>query len=144
MPKDDTWKMATGEGDGKPMIFRVRSNAPSFARSKKSFSQLLGISWPYKSPNKNGMPSEKVVGQMTQLEDLLVSAFEGAAQAFLTIVVTGNGVREWQWYARDRDTVMKLLNETLSEYKPFPIQIGFEDDPSWQAYSRFREIISGG
>jgi len=77
---------------------------------------------------------------MSQLEDLLAPAFEGARQAFLTVIVTGNGVREWQWYARDPEAVMKLVNETLGKYEPFPVQFNFQDDAEWEGYSRFLDI----
>jgi hypothetical protein len=51
---------------------------------------------------------------------LLATAFEGARQAFLTVIVTSNGVRERQWYDRNQDDVMKLVNETLGELEPSP------------------------
>jgi Family of unknown function (DUF695) len=139
MASGDTWSMATGEDNGKPLIFRIRNQPPSFAR-KDSFPHLLAVCWPYESPNDQGMPSQDVVGRMSQLEHLLEPAFEGARQAFLTVVVTGNGVREWQWYARDPEAVMKLVNETLGEYEPFPVQFSFQDDPEWEGYTRFLEV----
>jgi hypothetical protein len=95
MASDDTWSVATAEDDGKPLIFRIRDKPPSFAR-KKAFPYLLAVCWRYESPNEQGMPSEADAARMSQLEDLLEEAFEGARQAFLTAIVTGNGVREWQ------------------------------------------------
>ena len=142
MASDDTWSMATGEDNGKPLIFRIRSKAPSFAR-KESFPHLLAVCWQYESPNEQGMPSQDVVERMSELEDLLTPAFEGAKQAFLTVIVTGNGVREWQWYARSPEKTMEWVNQTLGEHEPFPVQFSFQDDPEWQGYSRFLEITGG-
>jgi hypothetical protein len=139
MTSDDTWSVATGEDDGKPLIFRIRNKPPSFAQ-KNAFPHLLAVCWQYESRNEQGTPSEEVVTRMSQLEDLLEEAFEDARQAFLTVVVTGNGVREWQWYARNPDGVMKLVNETLGELEPFPVEFSFQDDPEWVGYSRFLEI----
>jgi hypothetical protein len=98
------------------------------------------VSWQYEPPNAQGMPSQEVVERMAQLEDLLMPAFEGAREAFLTVIVTGNGVREWQWYARNPDKAMQLVNETLGDLEPFPVQFSFQDDPEWQGYSQFLEI----
>jgi hypothetical protein len=131
--------VATGQDDGKPLILRIRNKPPSFAR-KEAFPHLLAVCWQYESPNEQGMPSEDVVARMSQLEDLLEEALEGARQAFLTVIVTGNGVREWQWYARNPDEVMKLVNDTLGELEPFPVEFSFQDDPEWVGYSRFLEI----
>jgi hypothetical protein len=139
MASDDTWTMATGDDDGTPLIFRIRNQPPSFAR-KDSFPHLLGVCWQYGPENENGMPAADVVERMGQLEDLLVPAFEESRQAFLTVVVTGNGVREWQWYARNADKVMELVNEALDAYEPFPVEFSFQDDPQWEGYSRFLQV----
>ena len=136
MTADDTWTMATAEDEGKPLIFRIRNNPPSFAR-RESFPHLLAVSWPFESDNGSGMPSQEVAERMGQLEDLLVPAFEGKQQAFLSVIVTGNGVREWQWYARDAEEAMQLVNEALGEYEPFPVQFSFQEDPEWQGYNQF-------
>src|SRR5215471_4835454 len=70
---DDCWKgRASGTGEG-----------------SHPFPHLLAVCWQYESPNEQGMPSEDVVARMSQLEDLLEEAFEGARQAFLTVIVTG-------------------------------------------------------
>jgi hypothetical protein len=131
--------VATCEDNGKPLLFRIRNNPPSFARIGL-YPHLLAVCWQYVSPNDQGMPSQDIVERMSQLEDLLAPAFEGARQAFLTVIVTGNGVREWQWYARDPEAVMKLVNETLGKYEPFPVQFNFQDDAEWEGYSRFLDI----
>jgi hypothetical protein len=139
MATNDTWRMATAEDDGHPLIFRIREHAPSFAK-KSVFPHLLAVSWQYDATINNGMPVQADVDRMTELEDLLVPAFEGAKAAFLTVIVTGNGVREWQWYASDQETVMKLVNDTLGELEPFPVQFSFQEDPEWEGYTRFLEI----
>lgn len=132
----DSWKLAQAEDNGKPLIFRIREAIPEFVR-KEDFPLLLAVCWKYKSPNDEGMPSKADAARMGELEDLMVPVFEGKRKAFLTVVVTGNGVREWQWYATDQDAVMKLVNKALGQHEPFPVEFVFEDDREWQAYSRF-------
>jgi Family of unknown function (DUF695) len=135
-PPADSWKLAQAEDNGKPLIFRIRNTPPPFARMEQ-FPLLLAICWNYESPNDQGMPSKADADRMGELEDLLMPAFEGKQKAFLTVIVTGNGVREWQWYARDKDAVMKLVNEALGQKESYPVEFVFQDDPDWQAYSRF-------
>ena len=129
MSSDDRWSIATGEDDGKPLIFRIRKRAPAFA-TKAAFPHLIAICWPFESPNAQGLPSTEDTQRMSALEDLLKAGLEEARQAFLTVVVTGNGVREWQWYARDPDQVMEQVNETLGHLEPFPVQFSFQHDPA--------------
>jgi len=79
---------------------------------------------------------------MDLLEDLLDANLEEHRQAFLTVVVTGNGVREWQWYARDDNETLRQLNEALAGHDKFPIDVFMDDDPEWSAYARFDAIAS--
>jgi hypothetical protein len=86
------------------------------------------------------MPSPEEAQRMAQLEDLLEAGLESVRQAFLTVVVTGNGVREWQWYARDPERTMELVNRTLGHLEPLPVRFSFQDDADWIGYNGFREL----
>ena len=136
----DRWSLARGENDGKPVTFRIRNQAPSFAR-KVDFPHLLAASWRYESPDDQGMPAAGVAESMAQFEERLVAALEGACQAFLAVIVTGDAGCEWQWYARDSEEAMKLLNEALGDLAPFPVQFGLLEDPEWEGYAGYLAII---
>jgi hypothetical protein len=139
MKNDSRWSGATAEDDGRPLIFRIRNEAPSFA-NKSTFRHLLAVSWRYDSPNDQEMSSPSDSQRMSEFEDLLEAGLEGVSEAFLSVIVTGNGVREWQWYARDPENIMELVNETLGHLEPFPVQFSCQDGPEWQGYSRFLRI----
>lgn len=47
---------------------------------------------------------------------------------------------EWQWYTRYLKRVRKLINDTLVELEPFPIEITYEHDPVRAAYTQFFDI----
>lgn len=135
--QEDAWAVATGHDGGKPLIFRFREVVPPDI-SKPEFPNLLAISWQYDPDINNGMPTPKDNERMVLLEDLLEKALEGKKQSILTAVVTGNGVKEWQWYSRDAKTSMQIINEALSGHSEFPIQISTEHDPEWSAYLNLR------
>lgn len=141
MKEDSPWSIATGEDNGKPLIFRIRNRPPPFA-DQSAFPHLLAITWSFDVDVNNGMPLPQEAGRMAELEDLLEKGLEFPGEAFLSVAVTGNGVREWQWYARNPDAVMKLINKTLGHLEPFPIQIRFQADPAWQGYNGFLEIMA--
>ncbi len=141
MKEDNRWSIATGEDDGRPLIFRIRNQAPAFVK-QPDFPHLLAICWPFDADVNNGMPTLENAERMAELENLLEEGLEASCEAFLTVAVTGNGVREWQWYARDRNAVMEHINKTLGELDPFPIEISFQNDPAWQGYNGFLEIIT--
>lgn len=139
MPSDGVWSITTGQLDGNPLIFRIRGEPPAFA-GRASFGELLAVTWPYESPDVHGMPAEEVVARMGELEDLLQPALEEAELAFLAVVVTGNGIREWQWYACDLDRVMQRVNEILADREPFVVEFVSQPDPEWKWYERYRDL----
>jgi hypothetical protein len=139
MSEGPSWTMATAEDDGKPLLLRIRNQPPTFAR-KDQFPHLLAVSWLYEPANEHGMPSDHEYTRMNELEELLEEALEQTEQAFLTVIVTGNAVREWQWYTRTPKRAMELVNEALGELEPFPVEFSIQDDPEWFGYERFMEI----
>ena len=45
---------------------------------------------------------------------------------------TGNGLREWSYYIKDRDEFTEAFNRALSGKPRLPIQIDFYEDPNWE------------
>jgi hypothetical protein len=141
MTSKDSWSVSAADADGLPLVIRVRNIASELA-DKDCFPHLIGILWRYESPNASGMPSKEVEERMNHFEDVLEAALEDAGQAILTATVTGRGVREWQWYSRDTDETMSQINAALQGYQPFPIELSTQDDPRWDAYEQFQELVN--
>jgi len=134
-PKDE-WTVAAGENDGKPMIVRFRSNPPPGVEMAR-YRFLMTVSWEYEPANKSGVPSEKDNVRMTDLENLL-DHLESERTAFLMAVLTYDGIRAWQWYSRNHEESIQVLNTALSGHARFPVEICQEEDPEWSAYFGFR------
>ena len=83
---------------------------------------------------ENGLPRDCDAGQMDELEDLLIEGLERPGQALLVASVTGNGVKEWLWYARDVEATQALLNKALTGAPPFPIDLNVMLDKPWRHY----------
>ena len=97
---------------------------------------MIAVTWPYDTDD-GGMPSQDAKERMDLLENLLMPALEDGGNSILTVVVTGNGVREWQWYSRSHDETMQLVNSVLAGHDVFPVEFSIQDDPEWAAYSQF-------
>lgn len=132
---DREWTVATGEDSGFPLILRIRSSLP-LSMDRSRYTTLLTIHWDYQPSADNGMPSAQERTRMEQFEDLLHRGLESSNQSCLTAIVTCNGVREWQWYARNPQEAISCINSSLSRSAPFPIQISAQADPDWSAYYR--------
>jgi hypothetical protein len=117
-------------------LIRIRALPPEFQKS--DYPHMIGVSWAFDGEQSNGMPSPEIVAEMDRLEDLLVPALEGTGQAVLTVVVTGGGVREWQWYARSPEETSEIVNAALAGQESFPVEFSLQDDPAWEAYGQFQ------
>ena len=136
VPSDELWKVEQGEDNGLPLIFRIRKQQPNGIESSV-YPHLIAILWTYESTNDYRMPSPEISALMTQFEQLLDSPLEESKAAFLTVVVTGNSRREWQWYSRNPEEMIGIVNHALKGYEPFPVEFSIQDDPQWEAYKHF-------
>lgn len=76
---------------------------------------------------------------MNVMEDAVSEIVEKRKVAFLTVIVTGNEICEWQFYANSKQDFMQLLNEALSGKPVFPIELAQQHDPTWSAYKQFAQ-----
>ncbi|KKL95621.1 hypothetical protein LCGC14_1852770 [marine sediment metagenome] len=132
---DDKWSVGTIEDNGRPIIIRAISNIPENI-DPSLYRNMIAITWKFKS--ESGMPSSEEKERMNDLEDSISSLVESKSQAILTIVVTGNEVAEWQFYAKSQEDFMGLLNQALAGKEVFPIEVSLQKDPEWAAYNKFR------
>jgi hypothetical protein len=130
----DVWEIYTAEDNGMPLVVRLRSDIPSTV-TPSAYPHMIAITWQYKS--ESGMPSALEKESMDDLEDTITSVVEPKNQGFLTVVVTGNETREWQFYARNTQDFMSLLNGALANKPVFPIELSLQSDPEWEAYKQF-------
>lgn len=135
------WTMTAGEDDGRPVIFRVRADRPA-GLDPAAYPHLITAIWKYETDNAVGMPTAADAERMTAFEDLLSAKFHPAMAAVLTAVETGTGVRAWQWYARDPDEVVDLVNAALADRDPFPVEFAGEEDPAWAAHGRALALLA--
>jgi hypothetical protein len=133
-PADNSWALAEASDDGRPLVFRFRTGFPSTVKRSR-FPLMIAITWRFESDS--GMPSNREKASMDDLEESLSHVVESTGKAVLTVIVTGNEVREWQFYTRSQDEFMRLLNQALAGKPRFPIEISTDDDPDWEAYSKF-------
>jgi hypothetical protein len=128
------WSVATANDHGNTLIIRYLVDLPNWA-NKANLPNLVAISWPFKSPN--GIPSPAESALMHDLEDSISEAAEKEKVGVLTMIVTGNGVCELQFYATSHEKFMHVVNVALAGKSRFPINISLQSDPNWSAYAKF-------
>lgn len=125
-----TWATAisTHAENGRKIIFRY-ANELSLAFDPASQPVRIIIVWKYQS--ESGLPLAEDNQRMNALEDILDAVLKKDGFATLTLVSTGEGLREWTYYAKSEDEFMARLNYALAGVPKFPIDIHTAHDPSW-------------
>lgn len=136
---EDLYFTATGQEDGKPLIFRSIAAVPEEV-SKRALPYLITVSWRYE-PTTQGMPSSEVNEAQIEFEDAL-SPLDRNKIGRQMLVVTGNGHKDWYWYVKDPDA-WKTQAEHLVERSTYPISITTTDDRDWSLYENFKASVKG-
>jgi hypothetical protein len=138
--QDGGWSVAmtARPSDGHRIVYRYRSKfGPGFQRA--AYPDRVTIAWPYDSDD--GMPSKQEREAMERMEKALEPWAGEGPQAVLVLVSTGDGLREWVYYARSQQAFMDTLNEALKHLPPLPIQIDLWKDAQWKRYDEFRRAL---
>lgn len=78
---------------------------------------------------------------MDELEDLLSPAVETTGVATLALVSTGEGLREWTYYAKSENVFLGKVNQALQHHPQFPIDIHVAQDKAWRTYEQFVQQV---
>jgi Family of unknown function (DUF695) len=131
---EERWATAVAKIGERAIVFRyVVAFAAGFDQSTQP--DRIIIQWKYHSDS--GMPSTAERQRMEQLEDLLTPKVEAGGSSTLTLVSTGENLREWVYYTTTEAGYMARLNEALRGQPPFPIEIIRGHDPAWSTYQTF-------
>ncbi len=138
---EDIYFTATGEEEGKPLIFRSLKSVPE-GSVESDYPFLISVYWPYTPANEVGMPDIDTNEAQIVFEDVLEN-LDKSGISHLMLVVTGNGRKEWHWYARNIEDWMQRLNDSLAEKPVFPIEIEHSRQPDWSLYHNFVSGVNG-
>ncbi len=143
--EQDPWLVAETDEDGMPMIYRVRQNIPAHVDIAE-FPNLICVVWEYDTAVGNGMPGGEVAEQQALFEDALDAFIEEGGASEHMVVVTGNGRKEWLWYAKNPDNWIEGFSNALNELPPFPVEIQGYEAEGWAAYKDLKQVLeeSGG
>ena len=138
---EDLYFTATGEEEGKPLIFRSLQSVPE-GSVESDYPYLISVYWPYTPANEGGMPDAETNEDQIVFEDALEN-LDKSGVSHLMLVVTGNGRKEWHWYVKDIEDWMQRLNDSLAGKPVFPIEIENSKQPDWSLYHNFVSGVNG-
>lgn len=78
---------------------------------------------------------------MDKMEDLMAPLVDGAGLSVLSLVSTGENLREWIFYTKSEQQFFASLNAALASQPRFPIEIHVASDPTWETYRKFKKGV---
>ena len=141
-PPPDIWATATGQEAARPTIYRYRKNRPN-AVGVADFPFALRVAWPYDASVRNGMPPSEQNEAQVRLEDA-IDCLGNGEHGCLMLVFTGNGRKEWLYYARDPQQWMAILSTCLAGHPAYPLEIEHWPDREWDTWQDFTESVTDG
>jgi hypothetical protein len=127
--------VSTNAHNRRKIIFRyAKELSANFDQTRQP--TRINIVWKYQS--ESGQPVSGDHQRMNQLEDLLESVLKEDGFASLALVSTGEGLREWTYYAKSESEFIAHLNYAVAGLPGLPIEIHVGCDPNWDVYERFR------
>ncbi|ATG88949.1 hypothetical protein MKLM6_0674 [Methylomonas koyamae] len=135
-----SWATAVSkqEGTERAIVFRYAKEF-RVGFKKSAFPDRVILVWKYNSDS--GMPVPKEREAMDRIEDLFGPLVEKSEVSVLTLVSTGENLREWIFYARAEQEFLAALNKALTGQPRFPIEVHAGRDPEWSSYERFRKGV---
>jgi hypothetical protein len=131
---NDTYFMATGQENSKPLIFRSITAVPAGIR-EADLPIRMTISWQYQ-PSADGMPDSDVNQAQNEFEDALVP-LDVNDIGRQVLVVAGNNQKIWYWYVKNADEWKAQVDEIIARGRSYPIKIVQTYEPDWSLYRNF-------
>lgn len=134
----DEWWTSPAEADNGALVMVTgrRDMEPVIATGK--YNYRIEITWKYEA-EQNGMPDVATSTLMEEVQDALQADFMKDPVAVLTGIYTGNGERNWVFYAMSVKIFERKLNEDLAKFELLPLTLYVENDPEWSEYQEMRE-----
>lgn len=127
------------EGEtGRTVIVTGRDGVEKAMGSGK-FPNLIRVAWRYNAL-PDGMPEDGDAELMGRVNDAFVDTFHKDKVAWLVAIITGEGRRDWLFYAGNLGIFNKVFNRALEDIEEtVPFEIEAEADPDWEEYRSIRE-----
>jgi len=138
MPKRNAadWTLAQGKAGGNNTIVRALARIP-LLEQRAARPVLVTITWAYDGEATAGMPPRAIYDQMEGFEEVLFGALDEGNWATEAAAITGNGARQWRFYAADAEDFEARFSAAFTGHTLYPIELEAAPDPDWQG---LREI----
>ena len=130
---DETaWTIA--EGQTSEYNFEIRFREFKENPPTAEYGQRLNIFWEFRNPLANGFPDKDELEKLHEFENRLIDAVEHDEFSIMSLVLTGNGQREFVFHTPDPQKFINRLTQIPQEEDAYPIEINLNEDLEWKYY----------
>ena len=134
----DEWWTAPAEADNGNLIMVTGRRDMDGVKATGKYVYRVELTWRYEG-DKQGMPDLATSRLMEKVTDSMQETFSADPVAVNTGIYTGDGIRNWVFYARSLHLFEKKLNESLAAFDKLPLEIEAFEDSDWEEYAEMRE-----
>jgi hypothetical protein len=134
--QSEQWQILETAESGRPVIVSVPKQLPN-STTREDFPWVTSIEWRYPI-RERGMPADALLDEMYKLESELERGVASKNLCRLVITRTGNGLREWTYYAKDRKVAEVDIANIVKSF-PDTVRISVRREPEW---TTLREVLS--
>jgi len=135
--QSEQWQVLETVEAGRPVIVSVPKVLPNSA-TREDFPWVTSIEWPY--PNRDrGMPADSLLDEMYKLESEVERVAVSKNLCRLAITRTGNGLREWTYYAKDRKVAEEQIANLVKAGFPETVRVSVRKEPEWKT---LRDVLA--
>ena len=132
----DSWSIIKGTDNNKPFLARANSGLSDF-KGMKNYGYRVVISLQFKQPDEDGFPDGTENFELFGVEDSLDSYLVHSKLALPVLVITGNGKRDYIFYAQDIELIKPKISIINSKIESYDIQFHFEHDEVWSLFKKY-------
>lgn len=89
----------------------------------------------------NGMPTAGAGEVLARVTEELAATFDRDPVAMLTVITTGDGLRQWDFYTASLHIFQRKFNEALEGLDALDLQFEAAMDPDWESYHQALDAI---
>lgn len=132
-PWDGPWSLGQTEDDDElPFLSRLNTGARAL-RGKDPYKFVVEITVPFREPTELRMPSPEENRELSTLEETLLAAIQVEGQTLLTVVLTGDGERQFILYTSDPAGV-KAAFDAVQPRLSHGARLEVRRDTNWDVY----------
>ena len=133
------WEMFKRSSMSGRLVY-VRGNVSLRAlKDRQRYAYRAGFVIKLKNPNSFGLPTTDEAEELAPIENEIDRGMEKGRLAFMALVITTTGMREYVFYTDQPEAVRKRVAQLKRGIRGREVQTYVTADPGWDIYERFTQ-----